>query len=660
MGHVCTDQIEKASRPMMIRQLIQGPFTWLSRPQPCVVFRSVFLVAAFLCLVGQALYDHQLATVVSIFPQWLLLGSIWYSWRQDSIARDYRIRGTVIFALLIPALSCLALFVAWVGWKANIMAIGGIIPVSDSASYYISAQTFLREGFLDASGQRRPIDIIVTSLWLYLSGDDFKLLLLIQALSFSVVAFLASAVTAAAHGFRAGLLLFAFLLVFAEPYLATTLSETNGIIFGILALVGFLFGISRRNLFAYASGAFFLAMGQAIRPSAMFVLPCVVIAGGLIFVTARIRRIAVLGALAGVILLPSAISVALNNTMSHGEGTLNSNLSYTVYGLVTGGRGWEQYEKDNPGTLDGLSEAERSRVIWQASRQQFEEHPLGLVRGVAKGLVLGPLQVFLQITRLAFLGAAGDPLRIIPAAAVVAVSLLFAGILSCQWLRRRHTIANGRDFRIFYVLFLMGYLASIPFFYADGGLRVHAAVLPVLSYMLVWLLLPPVAATENNLSGNFADGLLVAAGGVSIVLLGLLGLIVLVHPRSRNFAMIPVSASFGNREMTFRFDPGWPNCDLGNFERPRDGGRPHWFSGAIPDDGYRSAGIKEILGKGRLYFGFDTGARVWKIIHTDQPVGLLNKITVGPVARPGDRDYKYRDYYSVGMVQVMDPKSAHP
>src|SRR5665213_2787852 len=140
---------------MMIRCLIQRPSNWLLRSRHCAAFRKGFLAVALLGLTGQILYDQHLITVVSIFPQWLLLGSIWYLWRQNAISQKHRIHGTLVFALLVPALSCLSLLVAWFGWKANSAAIGGVIPISDSASYYISAQTFLRDAFLDAAGQRR-------------------------------------------------------------------------------------------------------------------------------------------------------------------------------------------------------------------------------------------------------------------------------------------------------------------------------------------------------------------------------------------------------------------------------------------------------------------------------------------------------------------------
>jgi hypothetical protein len=640
----------------MIRHLIRWPANWLPRSHYCAIFRTGFLVLAFLGLTWQILYDQHPITVVSLFPQWLLLGSIWYVWRQDLSSQYNWARHTLVFALLIPALSCLTLLIAWLGWKANTLAICGVIPISDSASYYISAQTFLREAFLDPSGQRRPLNIVMTSLWLYFSGDDFKLLLLIQALAFSAAAFLATVVVAAVHGFRVGLLLFAFLLVFAEPYLPTMLSETNGIICGVLALVGFILALYRRSVFSYCFGAFFLAMGLAIRPSALIVLPCVVIAGSAIFGISRIKRVLVVASLITAVLLPSGISILLNNTMSHRDGALNSNLSYVVYGLVTGGRGWEQYQKDNPRRLDGLPEAERSHIVLEASWQHFKEHPVDLVRGLVEGQLLGPLQTFAQMARVAFLGAAGDPLRIIPPAVIIVISFGFAGVLWCRFVSRRHVVSMNGNFRLFCILILVGYLISIPFFYKDGGLRLHAAILPVISYMFVWLLLPPGAAGENTLSNRNADRLFAGTTVFGFVLLGLLGWISLMHPKSHQFDLLPVNKSFEDNKIIFRFKPGWPRCDLRNFERVRGDDKPHWFSGAIPDDDYRSAGLRDISGRGELYFGFDAGARVWKIIHTDKPVGLLNGVKIGPGSHNGYSDNKYRDFYSAESVQIIGAK----
>jgi hypothetical protein len=638
---------------MMIRELIQRPFNGIMRSQYCAMVRGCFLATAFLGLASQALYDGHPVTVVALFPQWLLLGSIWYAWRQGAIPQDDRARGTLIFALLIPALSCLTLLIAWVGWKANVLAIGGVIPLSDSASYYISAQTFLREAFLDPSGQRRPLNIMLTSLWLYLSGDDFKLLLLIQALGFAAAAFLASAAVAAVHGFRGGLLLFALLLVLAEPYLPTVMSETNGMIFGILSLVGFLFGVHRGRLFSFSFGAFCLAIGLAIRPSALFVLPCVVIAGAVIFGTSRTKRLAAIASVTAAVLLPTLVSIFLNRTMSHGDGAFNSNLSYTIYGLVSGGKGWEQYQKDNPRALDGLSEVERSHLILEASKQHFKEHPVDLARGLIKAQVVGPLQTFAQIVRLGFFGAAGDPLRIIHPAAITLVCLFFAGVLACQWVAREHDLrASNGNLRLFCILFLIGYLISIPFFYADGGLRLHAAVLPIVSYMLVRVMLPS-GARENALSDSSAGRVLAGATTFGLVLLGLLGWISLAHPSSREFEPIPASEKVRENGMIFRFKSGWPQCDLRKFGLPMRDGKPRWFSGAIPDDNYRSAGITEIAGQGHLYFGFDAGDRIWKIIHSDQPVGLLNRIEVRSGNPGGYRDKKYRDFYSAETVHVI-------
>ncbi|MGO8828788.1 MAG: hypothetical protein ACLQT5_06035 [Steroidobacteraceae bacterium] len=629
----------------------------LAHSKYCPIVRNGFLVAAFLGLAGQIFYDRHLITAVSVFPQWLLLGSLWYLWRrQVNPRRDHGMRDTLILALLIPALSCSTLLIAWLGWKANTLAIGGVIPVSDSASYYISAQTFLREGLLDASGQRRPLNTLLASLWLWLSGDNFKLLLLIQALGFSAAAFLASAAVSALHGFRAGVLLFALLLVFAEPYLPTVLSETNGILFGILSLIGFLCGAYRRRLFAYCVGAFFLAMALAVRPSAVFVLPCVVVAGAVIFGTTRTRRLMAVVCLVGAVLAPVGISFLLNRTMSHHDGAFNGNLSYSVYGLVSGAKGWEQYQKDNPQALVGLPEAERTHIVLQASWRHFKEHPLDLVRGLVKSQVAGPLQTFAQIARLAFLGAAGDPLRIIPPAVIAVISLLFAGVLGCQWVSSRHVVPMNDNLRVFCIWFLIGYLISIPFFYADGGLRLHAAVLPVLSYMLVWVLRPAGALSEDVVSNEQADRLVAATAGSGFLLVGLLGWVALMHPGGHRFDLIPKPESVEAHEMTFLFKPGWPQCDLGNFEHVRGDSRPRWFSGAIPDDDYRSAGIREIAGRGHLYLGFDADARDWKIVRTDQPVGLLNRIGIEPEGRAGVRDKTYRDYYSAASVQIVGAK----
>lgn len=108
--------------------------------------------------------------------------------------------------------------------------------------------------------------------------------------------------------------------------------------------------------------------------------------------------------------------------------------------------------------------------------------------------------------------------------------------------------------------------------------------------------------------------------------------------------------------MLFRFKAGWPQCDLTNFERLGGDQRPRWFSGAIPDDNYRSKGVREIAGMGNLYFGFDAGARDWKIVHTDQPLGLVNEIEAQPPSDSTRRGAFYRDFYEAKTVKVIGSK----
>jgi hypothetical protein len=296
----------------------------------------------------------------------------------------------------------------------------------------------------------------------------------------------------------------------------------------------------------------------------------------------------------------------------------------------------------------------------RASWDHFRKNPADLALGLAKGQLAGPVQTFAQMIRLAFLGAAGDPLRIIPPAVIVAISVLFAGVLFRQLTARPRLFPINRDMRLFCIFFLGGYLISIPFFYKDGGLRLHAAVLPTLCFMLVSVLLPPGAAAENRLPNGGPGRLLAGAAGLGFVLIGLAGFIALVHPKNHKFDPFPAHTSLSGGAWIFRFEAGWPKCDLRRFAAEAGDKRPHWFSGAIPDDDYRSAGIGEILGRGDLYFGFDEGAREWKIIHTDREVGLVNKVEAAAADGSGSKDGKYRDFSPADTLEVLEtaPKGA--
>ena len=239
--------------------------------------------------------------------------------------------------------------------------------------------------------------------------------------------------------------------------------------------------------------------------------------------------------------------------------------------------------------------------------------------------------------------------RLVAPAEITAVSVFFACILAVQWARRRRTVAPNRSWRVFFLWLLLGYLLSIPFYYRDGGLRVHAAVFPAIAYLLVWLLLPPGNAPPDSGADVRGERISASTLGFGLVLLMSLGWLILIHPKSSTFDRLPSAEGISDRTLLFLFNPGWPQADLSNFPPGGGDGRLRWFSGAMPDDEYRSAGIREISGHGYLYFGFDEATQIWKIIHTDRPIGLLNQIEV----KSGRNQGKYRDFYTAERVQVI-------
>jgi hypothetical protein len=644
---------------MALRDPAKPPASGPARRDYRTLVRQGFLLLAALGLVAQVVYDGHLITVVSLFPQWLLLASLWWLWRPqrpNNKASDGHQSRATILAVLIPTLACFSLLVAWLGWKAHLSAACGVVPFSDARMYYASAQTLLREGVLDIAGQRRPLNVVVSALWLYLSGDHFKILLLLQTLAFSAAAFLASWLVAMLHGFRAGLLLFAFLLVFAEPYLPTTMSETSALTFGALSLVACLAGVLRRKLTLYWLGVLFLALALVIRPSAILVLASVVIAGAKIFGDAsRSRRGLVVAVLSVAVLIPSGASVVLNKVLSHHDGAFNANAAFTVYGLVVGGKGWEQYQKDHPQALVGLPEAGQAAVVLQAAKQHFLQRPWDLVLGLAKGQVLGPVKSLNQATRQAFLGADGDPLRLVSPAISILIFMAFVAVI-CVQLMSRGAAATNSDVRLFALWFLLGYLLSIPFFYEDGGVRLHAAVLPFLAYLFVWLMLLPSPVTEYVLTTANAHRLAVVSMVLSCALGGTLGCM-LVLTRGGNFAPLPRFGSATGNTMIFLFKPGWPQCDLRKFEKTTGEHRPLWFSGVIPDYNDRAQALREIAGRGNLYLGVDAGAREWKAIHTDADLGLLTEMQTESAGDSRQREAKYGDYDEASVVRIVDTKA---
>lgn len=198
-----------------------------------------------------------------------------------------------------------------------------------------------------------------------------------------------------------------------------------------------------------------------------FVLPAIIVACGIIFRTDKIinLKLVLSGALAST--AGFITNTIVGKYISQNTGEAFSNFSYTLYGLVVGGKGWTQAKIDHPLAREGSD-------IYKLAYHHFLSHPFDLLKGMVNmwNEYLPPHQYhayqFVEPSNSNFVTQ--NIHRIVYLCLALGLIWCFINI-------------NKHHSKLTLFLFL-GYSASIPFVPPiDAGLRVYAATVGILSIL---------------------------------------------------------------------------------------------------------------------------------------------------------------------------------
>jgi hypothetical protein len=257
-----------------------------------------------------------------------------------------------------------------------------------------------------------------------------------------------------------------FLYYRFEGGLGTTLTENLGLSLGMISFAVLWRGGTGKRMSIVWLGLGLMTLSLCARAGAFFVLPALVLGGGWVFRgKSRCSLRFLTGALVAVT-LGFCVNFALGKFLGDPNypNTAFSNFSYTLYGLVAGGKGWGQVMIDHPGAREGAE-------IYALAFRTFLANPMGLVLGSLK-----MWQDYFFSGSHAFSFVKGDTYTGSIQMACYALSAL--GLAVC--------VRRSREPQ--YMLLAaaaVGHLASIPFAPpVDGGLRIYAATTPILAMLV--------------------------------------------------------------------------------------------------------------------------------------------------------------------------------
>jgi hypothetical protein len=398
--------------------------------------------------------------------------------------------GTVAALSLTLALFALPLAALWQHLAVQVSAIGGLLPYSDANGYYHDARGLI-QGVLFGWSARRPLFPGLFATLLTVTGENLLLTVaLLVALNGVAVLLLAREVRRS-HGPAAAAMATVVLFLFYRAVgCGTTLTENLGFAMGNVAFAVLWRAFRETDRWGVGIGLALLTMALVARAGAFFTLPAIVVAAVWVFRgNGQWLRAGVIAA--GAIAVTAAVTLVVGRLLADPAGAQMpfSNFSYSLYGLVVGGKGWGQVLSDHPTAHEG---PEMYRLAWSA----FRADPMGLVDGAVKmwSMYLDPRGLY-----HAFTFVADDHVpRLWPFACFA--SSAAAIVIACRRFRQPlHALLLGAT---------AGHLASIPLVPPiDGGPRIYAATFPVLG-VLVGV---GAAAALRGLWGTIAGGRWLAA-----------------------------------------------------------------------------------------------------------------------------------------------------
>jgi hypothetical protein len=371
-------------------------------------------------------------------------------------------------------------------WKYRVSTewslIGGIIPFGNAGIYFADATRVLEGLPMGAESGQRPLFSVLLALLLWLGGHSIPLA--VAALTLLVAAscvYLARSVQET-HGAMAASFVLVLLFAFHRGFAGMTQTEPLGLALGALGLSEIWRGATEQRHRRLVAGMCLLTLGLCARAGAFLVLPALVVwagwgrrapqpGAGMRFFGASVAGVAV-GAL---------LNLAAYRSVAPPEAVPFSNYGYSLYGLASGGKGWQQFERDHP-SVAGRYDASTSRQAFRAALALVKERPQALVLGMAALLAryveptssgaFGFLQPLPQGQCLSAPGSLARADRLLCHTSRLA--LLLASILGL-WRGLRHR----RDAHASLALYAsLGVLLSAPLL-PDDTSRVFAATLPV-------------------------------------------------------------------------------------------------------------------------------------------------------------------------------------
>jgi hypothetical protein len=281
----------------------------------------------------------------------------------------------ILFALPLSGL--------WRSGASEPFIIGGLLPFSDAASYYSDAQRVV-EGFkFSAFSARRPLFPALLTLLLAVTGQNLMVSIAILGAVIALSVYFAAREIQKGYGTIPAVLFLFFLFLFYRRFAGATMTENLGLPLGVAGFVVLWSGARQHKLRLAAAGILLLTLALNARAGTFFILPALILWATFAFRGKRRFSLSALGLTVAAVTLGFALNLLVFKVIAEPGGMVFSNFSYTLYGVVAGGKGWTQILIDHP-ELAQLDDVARSARTYGLIFETWKEHPFNVVLGALK------------------------------------------------------------------------------------------------------------------------------------------------------------------------------------------------------------------------------------------------------------------------------------
>lgn len=271
----------------------------------------------------------------------------------------------------------------WRSGASEPFIIGGLLPFSDAASYYSDVLRVV-EGFrFSAFSARRPLFPALLTVLLAVTGQNLVVSIAILGAMIAIICTLAAREIQRWLGTLPAAVFLFILFLFYRRIAGTTMTENLGLPLGVAAFT-ILWGAARRkNLWQTVIGLLLLTLALNARAGTFFILPALILWCGFSFRGKRLFSISAFSLSVLAVALGFALNMLVFKLVADPGGMVFSNFSYTLYGVVAGGKGWMQILIDHP-DLAQLDDVLRSTQTYALVFEAWKAHPFNIVIGAFK------------------------------------------------------------------------------------------------------------------------------------------------------------------------------------------------------------------------------------------------------------------------------------